>query len=189
MFVQLTFNWYPHVVHQNPIIVTNIRLQSPPPLFASWCNHFYYFIYLLVYYSLKIFLNLVLSWYSCMLSYSMFVIRLDPRHPLISAFDYFPCANHTCFSSPIFCEITKLKYFTQLVKFLVNNLWLWKWTLHVVLLSLTSFDWILLLPAAHKWNFFYKQRQVHMQWLIQEFFLKIIIKLNQIIFQKGSRRD
>ena len=53
MFVRLTFNQYPPVVHRNPIIVTNIRLQSVPPLFYLifyflFCFMMYLFLFLIV---------------------------------------------------------------------------------------------------------------------------------------------
>ena len=41
MFVRLTFNQYPPVVHRNPIVVTNIRLQSVPPPFLSYFLFFF----------------------------------------------------------------------------------------------------------------------------------------------------
>ena len=43
MFVRLTFNQYPPVVHRNPIVVTNIRLQSVPPPFFNLFFIFFYF--------------------------------------------------------------------------------------------------------------------------------------------------
>ena len=54
MFVRLTFNQYPPVVHRNPIVVTNIRLQSVPPpfylIFYSFlfCFMMYLFLFLIV---------------------------------------------------------------------------------------------------------------------------------------------